>query len=411
MQSGGAPIAAIKENFLSEYGTNTTGTYNNGTPVFLAETKAFYNNLPTATDITGVFDATKGTADNYGLTFTNVLDPGSATVPGTDPRSAGKPMNYFSRQWGAAIQYIQLDDRSFRDARMVAPAEYPTYPSDPVPPALKNQQEAVFVNGKLIPEQQYPEGSFQAGDPLPGVYMTADKAPGRTMLGDEQLKWLLGELDTAKSRDTTWTVIAVSTPIDNRGSQTDSKSWLGGYPAERNIIFKKIADLGLRNVVFLTADDHNSRVTPLTYQPDPADPTRWERLPNAFQVLAGPIGAVGPDQPPYKVGRSLADEYPTVLDSLQEINADLDRYQAPEIGLVGYPGLSNVYRQFDPDAATNPKSVDFYTPNTFGYTTLEWDTAQALTVTYWGIKAYGGGVYPQSTESPTKTLQFTVTPR
>ncbi len=414
LQSGGAPIAAIKYNYESQYATNTTGTYNNGTPAFLAETKAFYNNLPTAIDITGVFDATKGTADNYGLTFTNVLDPGAATVPGTDPRSAGKPMNFFTRMWGQDIQYIQLDDRSFRDARMVAPAKYSPYPANPYPPGVSPQQEAVFVNGKLIPSQAYGADAFNAGDPLPGVYMTSNEAPGRTMLGDEQLKWVLGQLEAAKSRDVAWTVISVSTPIDNRGPLTDSKSWLGGYPEERNIILKKIADLGLRNVVFLTADDHNSRVTQLAYHPDPADPARWEMLPNTFQVLTGPIGAVAPDAYPYKTadGVSLQDDYPTVVVNLDLINKDLASYQAPEIGLVGYAGLSNVYRQFDPTAATNPQSVDFFTPDTFGYTTLEWDAAQALTVTYWGIGAYKPNVYPQSANSPVeKILQFTVTPR
>ena len=167
-------------------------------------------------------------------------------------------------------------------------------------------------------------------------------------------------------------------------------------------------------MVFLTADDHNPRVNQLAYHPDPADPARWEMLPNTFQVLTGPIGAVAPDAYPYKTadGLSLAEDYKYVVENLNKVNADLASYQAPEIGLVGYAGLSNVYRQFDPTAATNPQSVDFFTPDTFGYTTLEWDAAQALTVTYWGIGAYKPNVYPQSANSPVeKILQFTVTPR
>ena len=164
-------------------------------------------------------------------------------------------------------------------------------------------------------------------------------------------------------------------------------------------------------MVFLTADDHNSRVMTLKYQPDPNNPARWETLPNAFQVLAGPIGAVGPDQKPYEVDRSLAEEFPTVVANAAKQNQELASYQVPEIGLVNYPGLSKVYRQFDPNAETNPKSVDFYTPNTFGYTTLDWDSAKALTVTYWGIKSYAANAYPVDSETPSKILEFTINPR
>lgn len=116
---------------------------------------------------------------------------------------------------------------------MVAPARYA------LTPATFPLQEAKFdASGQLDRSQAY-ESGFQKGDPKPGVYMAANQAPGRTMLGTTQLEWLLAELNNAKTSQVLWTVIAVSTPIDQRGSLTDSKSWAGGYPGERNQIFKK----------------------------------------------------------------------------------------------------------------------------------------------------------------------------
>jgi len=404
LQSGGAPINAVKENSNPSYATNPSGPYNNDTIAFLAETKAFYNNMPTAVDIVGKIDAAKGTAEHFGLSFANLLAPEAPVDRSTDPRSSGKPVNYFSRRWGKNIYYIQVDDRTYRDARMVAPARYA------LTPATFPLQEAKFdASGQLDRSQAY-ESGFQKGDPKPGVYMAANQAPGRTMLGTTQLEWLLAELNNAKTSQALWTVIAVSTPIDQRGSLTDSKSWAGGYPGERNQIFKKIADLSLHNVVFLTTDDHNARINRLKYQPDPANDANWANLPYAFQVLAGPMGAVGPDQPPFHVTETLAKDYSTVISDLIQKDNDLAAFQQPTIGLVGYPGMSNISRIFDSTSATAPQSVDFYNPDTFGYTTLEWDEAAMLTISYWGIKAYSANQYPKNYKKPQKILSFSVTP-
>src|SRR3981189_3416724 len=43
----------------------------------------------------------------------------------------------------------------------------------------------------------------------------------------------------------------------------------------------------------------------------------------------------------------------------------------PQLGLpADFPGLRNVFRQGDPNAASSPSPVDFYSPDTFNYTVL-----------------------------------------
>src|SRR5262249_59647447 len=69
------------------------------------------------------------------------------------------------------------------------------------------------------------------------------------------------------------------------------KHWNVGYRAERNELLKFIADNHIDHVVFLTTDDHLVRVNELTYLTDPGDPTSVARVPEAFQILAGPLGA------------------------------------------------------------------------------------------------------------------------
>ena len=107
---------------------------------------------------------------------------------------------------------------------------------------------------------------------------------------------------------------------------------------------------------------------------------------------------------------TLAKDYSTVISDLIQKDNDLAAFQQPTIGLVGYPGMSNISRIFDSTSATAPQSVDFYNPDTFGYTTLEWDEAAMLTISYWGIKAYSANQYPKNYKKPQKILSFSVTP-
>ena len=173
-----------------------------------------------------------------------------------DCRSDHARQLYFAQRWGANSIFINVDDRSFRDIQM-----------------------------------KTPEGKSDTG-------ARADN-PGRTILGVTQFQWLTGVLAEAQREGVIWKIVAISSPIEPVGPMFDGdgmKSWIGGYRAERNRLLKFIADNHIEHVVFLTTDDHVNRVQEITYLTDPANPASRTRLPGAFTIVAGPIGAGGPDQ-------------------------------------------------------------------------------------------------------------------
>ena len=53
------------------------------------------------------------------------------------------------------------------------------------------------------------------------------------------------------------------------------------------------------------------------------------------------------------------------------------------------PGLKQVYREGDPDADRLRQPIDFYSPDTFNYVTLELSAdGKSLAVDTWGIDSY-----------------------
>ena len=286
---------------------------------------------------------------------------GPATVNSpADARSNGTVQTYLSRSWGTAATYIQLDDRSYRDVRL-----------DVV-------------------------GTPRADD------------PSRTMLGATQLAWFKAQLLAAKASGSVWTVISVSTPIDQTGGNQDSKSWFGNYRAERNAIMKFIVDNGIDHVIFLTTDDHEMRTTQLQYEPDPVGhPGVFAPVPGAFQILTGPLGAGGPDaitDHSFANIQALLNTPSTSVDN----NPDLIAHGDPAIGLVGLAGLNSVYRQGDPNAAASPSSVDFFAPDKFGYTTLAFDPVGNLRVETWGVDSYQANTFAQTGQAPALIMAFQV---
>ena len=336
LQSGGAPLAAASPNTNPAFDVNTTGAYNNQTVAFQTTEKAFLNYHPTAVNIEG--------SPSTGLTIT-----GPTVVNPADPRSNGTAQQYFTRSWGHNAEYIQLDDRSYRDVRL---------------------------------------------DVIGGP--RADQT-GRTMLGSTQLQWFKSQLAATQAAGTIWKVISVSTPIDQTGGNQDSKSWFGNYRAERNDILKYIADNHIDHVIFLTTDDHEMRTTQLQYEPDPVGhPGVFALVPGAFQIVSGPLGAGGPDaitDHSFANIQALLNTLSTAVDN----NPDLIAHGDPAIGLVGVHGLNNVYRAGDPNAATAPSSVDFFSPDQFGYTTLAFDTFGNLRVESWGVNSYAANCYASAT--------------
>jgi phosphodiesterase/alkaline phosphatase D-like protein len=363
--AGSNPVGIGVDPTNPAFDVNTTGTYINQSPAFKALVQAYTDYQP--------------------IRVQTVNAPG-------DPRSNGTQQLYFSQQWGANSAFFNLDDRSYRDIRLKTAS-----------------------------------GADDTG-------VRADN-PGRTMLGDTQLSWIEQGLLAAQNNGTTWKFVAVSSPIDQTGpiggsftinnsgdpnttqpgyTNTESdggKSWIGGYRFERNELLKFIADNHINHVVFLTTDDHQVRINELGYftQFD-ANGTpiqsSYTRVPGAFQVLVGPLGATGPD--------GITDHSIANIQALaQSFSSQQQALGIDPIGLdPNFPGLTNVSREGDPSANANRSPFDFYSPDTFNYADFKLDpSGQNLTVTIYGINSYATNTFPQpNANNPVRQiLQFTIT--
>jgi len=351
LQSGGAPPNAPQGTPDPAFDVNATGNFNNKTLAFQTIEKSYLDYHPTRVAILG--SPTTG----YALVGPQVIAP-------TDPRSNGTLQLYFAQQWGANSIYVQTDDRSYRDIRLAK---------------LAGNRTIDDVGGR------------------------ADN-PERTMLGLTQLQWLEATLLQAQQHRIPWKFVAISSPIDQVGGAPlqDGKSWWGGYRSERDRLLKFIADNRIGHVVFLTTDDHQTRVTQLQYLRNPGDPKSKALLTDGFQVVTGPIGAGGPDK--------FADHsFAAIQIAANRANERQVSQGQPPLGLpANFPGLQGVFRQGDPDAAATPSPVDFYSPDTFNYTVLTVAADGGLTVETWGIPSYPENTFPQSSASPALILSFQI---
>jgi len=334
--NGGAPANAPTNSTDSSFDVNTTGTYKHNT--------ATYKTLQQAYD------------DYQPIRVETVVAPG-------DPRSDGTQKMYFAQQWGANSIFINVDDRTNRDIRI-----------------------------------RKVSGTGTADD-------TGDRAdnPGRTMLGATELQWLEQSLVTAQQDGVTWKIVATSSPIDQIGAigsgDDGGKSWIGGYRAERNALMKFIDDNNIDHVVFFSTDDHVLRVNEVGYFTQfitnslgYAAPVQasYVRVPGVMSVVAGPIGATGPD--------TVTNHDPAFIKTLADALAASETANGVDpIGLdAAFPGLRNVWREGDPIAGTNPTGFDFYSPDTFNYATLNLSAdGSTLSLGVKGINSYAVNTFPQ----------------
>ncbi len=260
-----------------------------------------------------------------------------------NPRIDKTQQLYFSQQWGANSIFINVDDRSYRDIRLKTAS-----------------------------------GADDTG-------IRADN-PQRTMLGIKQLNWLKETLKNSQASGINWKIIAVSSPID-MGGEDNGKSWIGGYREERNELLKFIADNRINNVVFLSTDDHQNRVNELTYLTNLNDPASMTRVPNTFTIVAGPIGASGPD--------NITDHsFSNIKLLADKLVVDQKKKGIDSLGLdADFPGLQKVFREGDANADNLRQPVDFYSPDTFNYATLG-ITANGKTL---AVNLYGINSYPADT--------------
>lgn len=278
-----------------------------------------------------------------------------------DPRTDKTQQLYFAQQWGANSIFINLDDRSYRDIRLKTAA-------------------SADDNGAR-----------------------ADN-PKRTMLGKTQLNWFKQTLLEAQKKRIPWKIVAISSPIDQIGNDS-GKSWYGNYRAERNEILKFIDDNKIENVVFLSTDDHQNRINDLIYLTDFNNPDTRTVSQNAFTIVAGPIGAGGPD----KFTKHDFDTIQFLTDGLVTLQ------KAKGINPIGldpkFPGLEKVYREGDPQADQHREPIDFFSPDTFNYVTLDIGAdGKTLSVNTYGINSYAANTFPEpeQTNSPRHILGFEI---
>jgi phosphodiesterase/alkaline phosphatase D-like protein len=289
-----------------------------------------------------------------------------------DPRTDGSKRLYSAHQWGKNLIFINTDARSYRDLR------------------LKTADGSADDTG------------LRAAN------------PDRTYLGATQLAWLEQTLLEAERAGTRWKFVSVSDPIDQIGpiggalkltnlpcfysvgcnadgtpvsgpayspvNSDGGKSYVGGYRAERNELLRFIAEHHIVNVVFIATDDHQNRINELTYSPtDTENQATYVKVPHAFAIVAGPLGATGPDLITNHTF-AMAQQYANSIAAAQEAAG------VEPLGLIGYPGLHDLYRKGDPTAARNPQPVDFYSPDSFNFVMLDISKdGKTLTVTSIGM--------------------------
>ena len=173
------------------------------------------------------------------------------------------------------------------------------------------------------------------------------------------------------------------------------KAYLGGYRAERNALLKFIADNQIKNVVFLSTDDHQNRINEVLYSPSgrtgPGSvgfaQSDYVKVPYCFSIVCGPLGATGPDLFKNHDWASIQGAANLVADA--ETAAGVE-----PIGLKGYPGLHDVKRDQNGIlvAEPTPQAADFYSPDTFNFDVLD-VTADGRTLT---VASFGMSATPQN---------------
>src|SRR5262249_1810027 len=124
------------------------------------------------------------------------------------------------------------------------------------------------------------------------------------------------------------------------------------------------------------------------YLTNPEDPTSLARVPGCFSIVGGPLGAAGPDH-------YLDHSFTTIRSDARNQAANEIARGLDPIGLdPAFPGLHNVYREDDPDADAHRQPVDFYSPDTFNYLTLDVSgDGSTLTVSVSGINPYPANTF------------------
>ena len=133
----------------------------------------------------------------------------------------------------------------------------------PVGPDMRLYRRLAY--GDLLDINVLDTRQYRTDQPVStGEYPRNPKAllPDATMLGPEQERWLLGNLDASA---TTWNVIAQQVmmadtyfPVDNGKVPDFADDTWSGYPAARERILRHLHEASIRNPVVLTGDIHSA---------------------------------------------------------------------------------------------------------------------------------------------------------
>ena len=130
--------------------------------------------------------------------------------------------------------------------------------------------------------------------------------PAKTMLGEQQLQWLLSGLTESTA---TWKVIVTTVPLSiSKGGSAPvpgNDGWAGGtdgtgFERERQVIVDRILGRKMKNVVFLAGDVHYVQAN--AYDPN------GDGIPDFHEFVAGPLSAA-----PGRLTPASVDLRPTTL--------------------------------------------------------------------------------------------------
>lgn len=343
---------------------DNTGSYINETQRYRDGLQAFQEAMPTQ-------------ALNYGATG--------------DHRTAGKAQLYRSQSFGQDAAMFLLDARSFRDA------------------GLAN------VTDITNPAQV---GAFLANSAL----------QDRTMLGAQQLADLKAGLAAAQRDGVTWKFVMAPEPIQNLGTLAAADRF-EGYAAERNEILRYIDENGIDNVVFVTADLHGTLVNDLTYQRGEEVQAALANYGNplaapqhnvdAWEIITGPVAfdrPLGPTIIEQAYAAGLIDAatvaYYDALPALakEQLIKELVNAQIVPLGYSAL-GLADSGIPFTDLTPTGLPDDYALATGSYGWTEFEIDpVTQLLTVTTYGVPAYGEGVISDAAPQVLSRFQVAAVP-
>ncbi len=275
-----------------------------------------------------------------------------------DSRVDGERKLYRYRTFGQDAALIVTDSRSFRDLPLAGPD--------------RDDAEAVAA---------FRQATFRTD---------------RTMFGAAQVGDLKRDLLDAHQQGVTWIFVVVSVPVQNRGL-ISAQDRFEGFAAERADLLQFIAEEGICNVVFLSADIHGTLINDIHYrtaQDAPDQPT------GAFEITVGPAAfypALGEVVRQYGLDQGYVSEeestfyrsLPVASDTDDEIDDRDDWVKAKineELIATGYNPLGLADSALDVELVQG----DYVLVEYFGWSEFDVDVeSQSLTVTTYGIPPYG----------------------